>query len=159
MKTYQEYYYIWVRSWNYRCLVTWFCYQLIAKPGNKTAAVPWPDPYVFHWFGSKLGMVGGIIAISNVLYNRNHQFCYIGLPAWNDCSNDNEPKIIIKILLRYTPKIQNIYNIIIHYSNGFFCFSFTIKHARHFAYQQNISFHLKKILHKISYPMFCFFLF
>ena len=22
-----------------------FCYQLIAKPGNKTAAVPWLDPY------------------------------------------------------------------------------------------------------------------
>ena len=30
---------IWVRSWNCGCLVTWFCYQLIAKPGNKTAAV------------------------------------------------------------------------------------------------------------------------
>ena len=37
---------IWVRSWNCGCLVTWFCYQLIAKPGNKTATVPWPDPYV-----------------------------------------------------------------------------------------------------------------
>ena len=90
---------IWVRSWNWGCLVTWFCYQLIAKqcmkrpvahslnstwfwielpencceplkfimkyisiqfcerpghgrpfhalakPGNKTAAVSWPDPY------------------------------------------------------------------------------------------------------------------
>ena len=36
---------IWVRSRNCGCLVTWFCYQLIAKPGNKTAAVPWPDPY------------------------------------------------------------------------------------------------------------------
>ena len=33
-----------VRSWNSGCLVTWFCYQLIAKPGNKTATVPWPDP-------------------------------------------------------------------------------------------------------------------
>ena len=35
---------IWVRSRNCRCLVTWFCYQLIAKPGNKTAAVSvtWP---------------------------------------------------------------------------------------------------------------------
>ena len=29
--------YIWVRSRNCGCLVTWFCYQLIAKPGNKTA--------------------------------------------------------------------------------------------------------------------------
>ena len=36
---------IWVRSQNCGCLVTWFCYQLIAKPGNKTAAVTWPDPY------------------------------------------------------------------------------------------------------------------
>ena len=36
---------IWVRSRNCGCLVTWFCYQLIAKPGNKTATVLWPDPY------------------------------------------------------------------------------------------------------------------
>ena len=35
----------WVRSQNCSCLVACFCYQLIAKPGNKTAAVPWPDPY------------------------------------------------------------------------------------------------------------------
>ena len=66
------------RSWNCGCLVTWFCYQLIAKPGNKTAAVffTWPmfpfnntyiyyiqyvsvwdccathmiPPFVFHWW-------------------------------------------------------------------------------------------------------------
>ena len=37
---------IWVRSRNCGCLVTWFCYQLISKQGNKTAAVSWPDPYV-----------------------------------------------------------------------------------------------------------------
>ena len=36
---------IWVRSRRCGCLVTWFCYQLIAKPGNKTAAVSWPDQY------------------------------------------------------------------------------------------------------------------
>ena len=36
---------IWVRSRNCGCLVTWFCYQLIAKPGNKTATVSWPDSY------------------------------------------------------------------------------------------------------------------
>ena len=36
---------LWVRSRNCGCLVTWFCYQLIAKPGNKTATVSWPDPY------------------------------------------------------------------------------------------------------------------
>ena len=34
-----------VKSWNCGCLVTWFCYQLIAKPGNKIAAflMTWPD--------------------------------------------------------------------------------------------------------------------
>ena len=37
---------IWVRSQNCGCLVTWFRYQLIAKPGNRTATVLWPDPYV-----------------------------------------------------------------------------------------------------------------
>ena len=36
---------IWVRSRRCDCLVTWFCYQLIAKPGNKAAAPSWPDPY------------------------------------------------------------------------------------------------------------------
>ena len=37
--------FIWVRSRNCGCLVAWFCYRLIAKPGNKTAAVLWPDPF------------------------------------------------------------------------------------------------------------------
>ena len=36
---------IWVASWRCGCLVTWFCYQLIAKPGNKTATPPWPNLY------------------------------------------------------------------------------------------------------------------
>ena len=35
---------IWVRSWMCGCLATWFCYHLIAKPGNKTAAPSWPGP-------------------------------------------------------------------------------------------------------------------
>ena len=38
---------IWVRSWNCGCVVTWFYYPLIAKPGNNTAAVSWPDPFSF----------------------------------------------------------------------------------------------------------------
>ena len=46
--------YIWVRSRNCGCLVTWFCYQLIVKPGNKTATVPWPDPYVMSSYNSNL---------------------------------------------------------------------------------------------------------
>ena len=32
---------MWVRSSRGACLVTWFCYQMIAKPGNKTF-VTWP---------------------------------------------------------------------------------------------------------------------
>ena len=39
--------YMWVGSRNCGCLVAWFCYQFMAKPGSRTAAVPWPDPYVF----------------------------------------------------------------------------------------------------------------
>ena len=37
---------IWVRvrSRKCGCPVTGFCYQLIAKPVNNTAALPWPDP-------------------------------------------------------------------------------------------------------------------
>ena len=37
--------FIWIRSRSCGCLDTWFCYQLIAKPGKKTATVPWPDLY------------------------------------------------------------------------------------------------------------------
>ena len=40
---------IWVRSRNCDCLVTWFCYQLVAKPGNNTATVRWPDLYTFFY--------------------------------------------------------------------------------------------------------------
>ena len=39
--------YMWVGSRNCGCLVAWFCYQFMAKPGGGTAAVPWPGPYVF----------------------------------------------------------------------------------------------------------------
>ena len=35
-----------VWSWRCGCLVTWFCYHLIAKPGNKTATPSWPDPCI-----------------------------------------------------------------------------------------------------------------
>ena len=38
--------YIWVSSWRFGCLVTWFCYHFIAKPGNKTATPSWLDPYM-----------------------------------------------------------------------------------------------------------------
>ena len=37
---------IWVKSWRRGCLITWFCCQLIAKPGNNTASLPWQDPHL-----------------------------------------------------------------------------------------------------------------
>ena len=45
---------MWVRSPNCVCLVTWFCYQLIAKPDNKSAAVSWPNPYNLSFICSSL---------------------------------------------------------------------------------------------------------
>ena len=33
-----------VRSRRCVCLVTWYCYHLIAKPSNKTTLPSWPDP-------------------------------------------------------------------------------------------------------------------
>ena len=33
---------IWDGSWRCGFLVSWFYYQLIAQPGNKTATLPWP---------------------------------------------------------------------------------------------------------------------
>ena len=30
-----QHYYIWVRSGRWACLIMWFCYQMIANPGNK----------------------------------------------------------------------------------------------------------------------------
>ena len=72
---------VWVRSWNCGCLVTWFCYQLIAKPGNKTAAVPWLDPY-------RIGLIthgdtfinGASVNCDAEKYNSlwgSHQYVYI----------------------------------------------------------------------------------
>ena len=38
-----------VRTWRYGCLVTLFCYQMITKPGNKTALPSWPELYDQWW--------------------------------------------------------------------------------------------------------------
>ena len=42
----QACWYIWVSSRWCDCLVTKFCYQMIAKPGNKTDTPLWTDPYI-----------------------------------------------------------------------------------------------------------------
>ena len=45
---------IWARSWMCDCLVTWFCCQKTAKPGNKTAAPSWTDRYGVSFVSSLL---------------------------------------------------------------------------------------------------------
>ena len=67
-----------VRSRNCGCLVTWFCYQLIAKPGNKTAAVSWPDPYTI-WGCVLIKATKGISAFNVTLVWCIHS---LGLFHW-----------------------------------------------------------------------------
>ena len=45
IRSYYNDIFIWVKSRRCGCLVTWFCYQMIAKPDNKIATPSWPDPY------------------------------------------------------------------------------------------------------------------
>ena len=60
-------YMIWVGSRKCCCLVTWFCYQLIAKPGNKTALPSWLDPYPF---GTHLELKSHEISfVHNICFN------------------------------------------------------------------------------------------
>ena len=53
---------IWVGSWNWGYLVTWFCYQLIAKPGNKSTPVLSPDPYTIIAFSTKVYLLHNLLA-------------------------------------------------------------------------------------------------
>ena len=57
---------IWLRSRNCGCLVTWFCYQLIAKPDNKTAAVSWPAPYAL------VCKAKALIYVNNIYWQDKH---------------------------------------------------------------------------------------
>ena len=56
---------IWVRSQRCGCLVTWFCYQMIAKPGNKTATPSWPDPYMIKRQNLPLAWMAVLLAPSS----------------------------------------------------------------------------------------------
>ena len=52
---------IWVGSLSCGCLVAWFCYQLMATPGNRAAAVSLPDPYVhLLWILGHCWLGGGL---------------------------------------------------------------------------------------------------
>ena len=62
-----------VGSWRCGCLVVWFCYQLIAKPGNKTGAPPWPDPSAqYAFFENKIDVVPVVRKICRMKAQRIH---------------------------------------------------------------------------------------
>ena len=54
---------IWVWSRRGTCLVTWFCYQKIAKPGNKTGPPSWPYPH-HQWVCAKFSYLLTILLIN-----------------------------------------------------------------------------------------------
>ena len=80
---------IWVRWWRCSCFVTWFCYQLIAKPGNKTTAPAWPDSHNFSrltgacgWNPSQCKGRGCLSYIINFMAGSKQFFWNIPLSAW-----------------------------------------------------------------------------
>ena len=86
---------IWVRSRNCGCLVTWFCYQLIAKPGNKTAAVPWPDPYIHHL----------CLCVINTVYNAS-KITLLFMSKIDSSLNYNQIQQIVKRVHNWYPMIH-----------------------------------------------------
>ena len=63
---------IWVRWQRCGCLVTWFCYHLIVKPGNKTAAPLWPNPYSLGHGGAVVLLPGLISTDNRTRYQDSH---------------------------------------------------------------------------------------
>ena len=55
------------------CLVTWSCYQMIAKPGNKTFAPSWPDQCNLRLQSYKLILVWWSIKLY-IFYELTHNF-------------------------------------------------------------------------------------
>ena len=88
-QTFVRWAFIWVRSQS-SCLVTWFCYQLVAKPGNKTAAPSWRDSYILFKFVKSLIRHLGL-AIGNVRW-----FSSTLWVSWEQKNSVN--KIQLKIL-------------------------------------------------------------
>ena len=84
---------IWVRSRNYGCLVTWFCYQLIAKPGDKAAAVSWPDPYIFLTHHPLVTPFDDI--------DLSQRWLRLWLIAWKDFENDMDYQPIYLLYIEW----------------------------------------------------------
>ena len=95
--------YIWGRSGRCSCLVTWFCYHLVAKPGKKTAAPSWPDPYpiwtgplfnkktLLYWYGDSHYRSVMVVGLSKVYIG---DFIY---PSDAVCSVKTDPGLLLLI--------------------------------------------------------------
>ena len=91
--------YIWIRSRNCGCLVTRPCYQLIAKPGNKTVTVKWPDPYSdFKCNNKRLFLINEPIVERNIVPAASQIFRSL---IWNEwyINLPNQFKILTSSLL------------------------------------------------------------
>ena len=81
---------IWVRSWRCRCFVTWFCYHLIAKPGNKTTTLSWPNPCVHEHILSiiswKLFLVPWLISLGTMFFTSYIKICFYFSQTTNQIS-------------------------------------------------------------------------
>ena len=63
-------------------LFPWFCYQLIAKPGNRAATVPWPDPHTHIYI---------YIYIDKNVFKTTRSFCYQWFHVSTLQANANRP--------------------------------------------------------------------
>ena len=61
---------IWVGSCGCGCLTTCFCYLMIAKPGNKTAALSGPEPYIH-------------IGINEEVNTKLYLYCLEAVSSWS----------------------------------------------------------------------------
>ena len=91
--------YIWIRSRNRGRPVTRPCYQLIAKPGNKTATVMWPYPYSdFKCNNKRLFLINEPIVERNIVPAASQFFRSL---IWNEwyINLPNQFKILMSSLL------------------------------------------------------------
>ena len=68
--------YILVGSRRWGCLVTWFCYHLITKPGDKTVAPSWPDPYICIYIYIYIYIMSMYFAVTFITYHRAASFFF-----------------------------------------------------------------------------------
>ena len=84
----------WVRSGRWGCLVNWFCDQLIAKPGNKTATVSWPDPNILlyamlgkRWLSKSEPILASLLMDHWKQISDKFEWEYKHIPSWNVSEN------------------------------------------------------------------------